>query len=158
MSAPDPSSASAEELLGRVDPIFRKFLGTRGPQGLYAGPWWPLTGPAGAGRPLGWKCAVLRRRPTGGAEHWGHLYLVPATAEEPRALAREGGFGSDPAAPELSSWPAAEGPDAPRLLARARTIADGNRPLLLLAGELARALRARDRTPPEPSDPGPVLP
>jgi hypothetical protein len=55
----------------------------RAPQfeGLYAPDWWEL--PPGAPGTLGWKRAVLRRRIEGGAEHWGHLFLLtgPAGAE-----------------------------------------------------------------------------
>jgi hypothetical protein len=44
--------------------------------GVYVGPWWDLESTGPPNPPRGWKRAILRRRPGGGAEHWGHLFLV----------------------------------------------------------------------------------
>ena len=49
------------------DPLF---------EGVYLSPLWDLPAPEGI---LAWKRSVLRRRPGGGAEPWGHLFLVEET-------------------------------------------------------------------------------
>ncbi len=59
-----------------VDRVLREVLGRPEFAGVYAGPWWPL--PSADGEVRGWKRAVLKRRSGGGAEHWGHLFLVEA--------------------------------------------------------------------------------
>ncbi|HYK94151.1 MAG TPA: hypothetical protein VEY07_08960 [Thermoplasmata archaeon] len=64
-----------EFLLSYVDLAIRGALEYSVNQGVYLSPWWELPEPSRA--PVrGWKRAVLRRNPHGGADHWGHLFLL----------------------------------------------------------------------------------
>ena len=64
-----------EFLLGYNDLAITGALEYSHNQGVYLSPWWTLPPPLRA--PVrGWKRAVLRRNPHGGADHWGHLFLL----------------------------------------------------------------------------------
>ncbi len=64
-----------EFLLGYLDLAITGALEYERNQGVYLSPWWELPEPLKA--PVrGWKRAVLRRNPHGGADHWGHMYLL----------------------------------------------------------------------------------
>jgi len=68
-----------QQFLSRLAEELSALLDGPGYEGVYAGPWWEtaMGESSGAGPvPKAWKCAVLRRRPEGGAEHWGHLFLI----------------------------------------------------------------------------------
>jgi hypothetical protein len=116
--------------------------------GVYAGPWWDLapTGP-GAASP-GWKRAILRRWPGGGAEHWGHLFLILSTDPAATSIrvaslpifddSRSAGFPRRTfrlPAPVGAAW----------LIARPSTTM-GEVPLGVLAEEMALALGGTEET------------
>lgn len=64
-----------EFLLGYLDLAITGALEYGRNQGIYLSPWWALPPPVRA--PVrGWKRAVLRRNPHGGADHWGHFFLL----------------------------------------------------------------------------------
>ncbi len=71
-------SSSRVEFRERLDRILELAVQESSFDGVYFGPWWELSGP---GFVDGWKRAVLRRRPGGGADHWGHLFLVFSAAQ-----------------------------------------------------------------------------
>lgn len=111
--------------------------------GVYTGPPWPIlpTGAAGSG----WKLAVLRRRPAGGADHWGHVFLVrrgaPASVSiEPERLGlsgtREAGVEPVPGRPDLPDLVAFARPTQPATAAELRRYA--GRLLDRLADRLVR--------------------
>ncbi len=64
-----------EFLLGYLDLAITGALQYSQNQGVYLTPWWDLP-PADRAGVRGWKRAVLRRNPHGGADHWGHLFLL----------------------------------------------------------------------------------
>ena len=89
-------------------------------EGVYLSPLWDLPAPPGI---VAWKCSVLRRKAEGGAEPWGHLFLVEES--------RTGGFALEelndtPTFSHLRSlplegpWALEAGPPAVWLLLRAR--------------------------------------
>ncbi len=105
--------------------------------GVYVSPLWDLPAPEGI---LAWKRSVLCRQPGGGAEPWGHLFLVEES--HPGAFALK----ELRDAPELSHlrslplegpWDLEDGPPAVSLFLRARD--DRTRARL---GRFAEALRA----------------
>ncbi len=142
--AESPADSAAGSELDRVDAELRNLLRSDSLPGLYAGPWWPFEPEPGTpDPPTGFKCAVLRRRPEGGAEHLGHLFLLRAAP--PVDLGRRAMVGPDTVPVRVPQWtlPSAHGPLL--LLARARPDAGGERPLERLAAELAARLRSGDR-------------
>lgn len=74
-AALDLTPLHPEFLLSYVDLAIRGALEYSVNQGVYLSPWWDLP-ESGRGLVRGWKRAVLRRNPHGGADHWGHLFLV----------------------------------------------------------------------------------
>jgi hypothetical protein len=88
----------------------------------------------------GWKLAVLRRRPGGGAEHWGHLFVLvdPLGVPSARSLSSSGLFGSAPLEGESREYPFHSVEGAGLVVARART--PGN---LVQLARIAEALGVR---------------
>ena len=74
-AALDMAPLRPEFLLSYLDLAIRGALGYSANQGVYLSPWWELPAPARA-NVRGWKRAVLCRNPHGGADHWGHLFLL----------------------------------------------------------------------------------
>lgn len=140
MVEPPPTSAVAEHDRDRVDSALRQVL-TEGPAcGLYAGPWWRMEPDrASSGSGTGWKCAVLRRRPEGGADHLGHLYLLGIGTAE--SVSMVGGSGHDGLPVQVRQWslPSDHGPLV--LVARAREGTGGDLPLVRLAASVVERLR-----------------
>jgi hypothetical protein len=66
----------------------------------YTGPVWESSGPEGTRM---WKIAVLERRPAGGADHWGHLFIVVAQNTSKVRIRSGGGWLGDAHRPELES-------------------------------------------------------
>ncbi|HTT35336.1 MAG TPA: hypothetical protein VMH78_05660 [Thermoplasmata archaeon] len=58
-------------------------------QGVYVSPWWDLSDPETTEARV-WKRAVLRRIPSAGATHWGHLYLVVSDGPFAPRISRAG--------------------------------------------------------------------
>jgi hypothetical protein len=93
---------------------------------VYPGPVWESASPTGA-TPTGvWKIAVLERRSTGGAEHWGHLFLVVGENTSKLQIQPAGGLAANPNRAELE--PLSEEPGFPwRLLIRTRSAETASR-------------------------------
>ncbi|MFZ1023900.1 MAG: hypothetical protein WAN87_07180 [Thermoplasmata archaeon] len=91
-SEPLSSIPDVLRLRERLDGALERSAQAPGFEGVYLGPWWDL--PNDSPRPLlvGWKRAVLRRVAGGGAEHWGHLFLVYSSVGQMAGLEPE----SDP--------------------------------------------------------------
>jgi hypothetical protein len=71
-AAPVPSGM----ILGYLDLAIRGVLEYPRFSALYVGPWWDMSSSVDLDGVEGWKRAVLRRIPHGGAQHWGHLFLI----------------------------------------------------------------------------------
>ena len=71
----DLAPVRPEFLLGYLDLAITGALRYAANQDVYLTPWWDLPS-ARPEREHGWKRAVLRRNPHGGADHWGHLFLL----------------------------------------------------------------------------------
>ncbi|MFZ0829966.1 MAG: hypothetical protein WAN40_02380, partial [Thermoplasmata archaeon] len=56
-----------------------------------------------------WKMAVLRRQPGGGAEHWGHLFIVLGPKASDVLIRPEGGMQGDPGRPSTETLPRMSG-------------------------------------------------
>ena len=82
---PPPSKAIPPTLvLGYLDLAIRGVLEYERYHQVYLSPWWAVEDvPQGTSV---WKRAVLERVTSGGALHWGHLYLVVSDA--PRTVSR----------------------------------------------------------------------
>jgi hypothetical protein len=80
-------------------------------EGVYTGPVWENPMAKGSETAHVWKLAVLQRQPSGGAEHWGHLFLVVGTDPSEVSIRPEGGLAGDPNRPSLESLP--RGPGSP---------------------------------------------
>ncbi|MGA7860885.1 MAG: hypothetical protein WCB19_03400 [Thermoplasmata archaeon] len=78
-------------------------------EAVYTGPVWESASPTGPGSARVWKIAVLERRASGGAEHWGHLFVVLGENASKIAIHPEGGMQGDPDRPGLESLPASPG-------------------------------------------------
>jgi hypothetical protein len=76
---------------------------------VYTGPPWDTTASSARAAVQVWKVAVLRRREEGGAEHWGHLFLLLGPGAASWVIRPEGGLGGDPKRPAVRSIPAPEG-------------------------------------------------
>lgn len=120
MVAPREPSSGASRVAERFEEACSEALNDPSFEGVYLSPLWDLPAPPGI---VAWKRSVLRRRAGGGAEPWGHLFLV----EEPRP----GGFALEelhdtPTFSHLRSlplegpWALEAGPPAVWLLLRAR--------------------------------------
>jgi hypothetical protein len=141
------------EFLRRLNEELSKVFEGPNYERVYAGPWWetPIT-EANAPEPprRAWKCAVLQRRPEGGAEHWGHLFVITGSDGARAAVAvaqlpvgHRARFGDPVAFPTGSSV-------APYTIV-ARPIAPGRPPrIVALAKELAARLGP---APPAPTPP-----
>lgn len=70
----DLAPLKVEFLLGYFDLAITGALEYSRNQGIYLSPWWDL--PSDTEDLRGWKRAVLRKDPHGGADHWGHIFLV----------------------------------------------------------------------------------
>ncbi|MCI4319059.1 MAG: hypothetical protein L3K23_02865 [Thermoplasmata archaeon] len=71
-TAPVPSGM----ILGYLDLAIRGVLEYPRFSAVYLGPWWDMSANVDLDGVEGWKRAVLRRVPHGGAQHWGHLFLI----------------------------------------------------------------------------------
>jgi hypothetical protein len=69
--------------------------------GVYPGPAWE----SGSPETRVWKIAVLRRRLSGGAEHWGHLFVVAGPDSSTVIIRPEGGMLADRDQPPLETIP-----------------------------------------------------
>jgi len=76
---------------------------------VYTGPVWESASPTGPGGARVWKIAVLERRASRGAEHWGHLFVVLGEDAPKIDIRPEGGMQGDPHRPGLESLPAPPG-------------------------------------------------
>ncbi len=118
---PPGQSVEASDLPAAFEEARRRVLAGPEFSGVYTSPLWPV--PAPADHPS-WKCAVLQRRVEGGAEHWGHLYLVvsppgvPVEVEEIREPTGTSGW-PHPPVEELTPGNGAVG--RVRFFLRART-------------------------------------
>ncbi|MGC2288963.1 MAG: hypothetical protein WA688_03805 [Thermoplasmata archaeon] len=76
---------------------------------VYTGPIWESGHPSGAFEARVWKIAVLERRPTAGAEHWGHLFVLLREKASEVAIRPEGGVQGYPDRPALEILPEPSG-------------------------------------------------
>jgi hypothetical protein len=90
MAAGDPVPGA--DIARRAELALAEVLARTEHEGVYASPAWPIGGedPSRAGL-HGWKRAILRRNPRGGAEHWGHLFFLDGPSEQRWDLAAAGG-------------------------------------------------------------------
>ncbi|MFZ0892000.1 MAG: hypothetical protein WB778_02205 [Thermoplasmata archaeon] len=70
---PNPDALRLRE---RLDLALERISHLPAFDGVYLGPWWELPSLSHQLGMVGWKRAVLRRVAGGGAEHWGHLFLL----------------------------------------------------------------------------------
>jgi hypothetical protein len=63
-------------ILGYLDLAIRGVLEYPRFAGVYLGPWWDMASHLDTDGIEGWKRSVLQRIPHGGAQHWGHIFLV----------------------------------------------------------------------------------
>jgi hypothetical protein len=78
-------------------------------EAVYTGPAWEMAVPESSVETKVWKMAVLQRRPPGGAEHWGHLFLLLGSNASKVILRAEGGFYGAGDRPPLEVLPPAPG-------------------------------------------------
>ena len=76
---------------------------------VYTGPPWEIPSSSAAVTSTIWKVAVLQRRPIGGAEHWGHLFLLVGERTSEVRIAPEGGVPGAGPRPPLEALPPSEG-------------------------------------------------
>ncbi len=76
---------------------------------VYTSPAWEVPDATGARRAGVWKLAVLERRPTGGAEHWGHLYVIYGEDAKALQIQPEGGTTGDQDRPAPEALPISVG-------------------------------------------------
>lgn len=120
MSHPAPGGPERTRGAARFEGACSAVLREAPFQGVYVSPLWEVPVPEGF---AAWKRSVLRRLEGGGAEHWGHLFLVEAPGPGEFSL------GELHDAPELSHlrslpvegpWALEPGPPSVWLLLRAR--------------------------------------
>ncbi len=137
MDRPGSPTPEARRVADRFEEACSRVLSDPSFQGVYLSPLWDLPAPPGT---AAWKRSVLRRKAGGGAEPWGHLFLVGASRTGDFALKE---LHDAPAFSHLRSlplegpWALETGPPAVWLLLRAR---DGHTQPAL--GAFAAALRA----------------
>lgn len=95
----------AQELASKFDRLCQAALGGPGLDGVYVSPLWETYTSTGPGRSRAWKRSVLRRIPGAGAEPWGHLFLVVASAglSDPTVALSEEGLPAGTADPSAVS-------------------------------------------------------
>ncbi|HEV2316679.1 MAG TPA: hypothetical protein VGV89_03790 [Thermoplasmata archaeon] len=136
---PPPAGATVRD---EVDAALQRVLRGGAYQNVYLGPWWDegerALGAPGIGSQL-WKRAVLRRRSSGGALHWGHLFLLERVP--PRSAINLSSMAPAPTAArgfgEPRQFPL---PKASALLIARPVTVDIASPLYDLAGEVARRI------------------
>ncbi|HLY77661.1 MAG TPA: hypothetical protein VKT21_07230 [Thermoplasmata archaeon] len=72
---------------------------------VYTSPAWEVPDATGARHADVWKLAVLERRLTGGAEHWGHLYVIYGKDARALQIRPEGGTTGDRDRPAAEALP-----------------------------------------------------
>lgn len=95
-----PSARSPEMANPPTEPSVQRFAAAcaeilRSPtlEGVYVGPLWEIPSNPPREGVRGWKMSVLRRRLGGGAENWGHLFLIVCTeGKDPTIGALPGGW------------------------------------------------------------------
>jgi hypothetical protein len=75
-------------------------------EAVYTGPVWKSGGTSGT---RVWKIAVLERRSSGGADHWGHLFAVVGENASTVLIHPEGGMSGGPDRPAPESLPGIPG-------------------------------------------------
>jgi hypothetical protein len=123
--------------------------GTAPFEAVYPGPSWPVKTPPGAGHARVWKMAVLERRAGGGAEHWGHVFVVVGENAPDVVIRPEGGLPGDKDRPEMEPLPAIPGG---LLQVRIRPLTEGTADRLrafALAFQSRAVALARDQLDPE---------
>ena len=78
-------------------------------EGVYTGPAWESGPPLGGSAVRVWKLAILRRQPSGGAEHWGHLFIVQGQGASGVVIRSEGGLQGDRDRPLTETLPRMSG-------------------------------------------------
>lgn len=84
MSAEPPASAS--DWLGLWEAAAEAVTGRAPFEEVYTGPVWEGPVVESPVHVRVWKVSILQRRPGGGAEHWGHLFLVEGGRDRPLSL------------------------------------------------------------------------
>jgi hypothetical protein len=143
-TAGDAAPEAESEALRRA--MDRALFERRG-EGAYASPWWasPVDGTHPGVR--AWKAAVLCRRPEGGAEHWGHVFVVLGPSGSPGSprLTPESFLGARHSEGPIDRWEVLMPARSGWVVARARTERFA-RDLFPLAKRLAEELTAAGRS------------